>query len=204
MASSRGVPSPRRSAGPGAQLPRTHTRLCTSHSGDNKSQGSQRQEPRAVRDTGRAAGDSQGVQARQLPQGLGGDPSQLVVLQHPVRRGRGLRTPAHGAGGPPEPPTSHTLPSAPASGPEGPGPAPGPAVGFRSSAGTVAWAQARPEGGGAAQGFLGGGADEDDGEVHGCGHWARSPNSRFCGSSAGRVWGQAGFPPWPRFPCLHG
>lgn len=32
--------------------------------------------------------DSQRLQARQLPQRLGGDPSQLVVLQHPVREER--------------------------------------------------------------------------------------------------------------------
>lgn len=44
---------------------------------------------------GGAAGpgwDSQRLQARQLPQRLGGDTSQLVVLQHPARRGGAWRT----------------------------------------------------------------------------------------------------------------
>lgn len=35
--------------------------------------------------------------------------------------------------------------------------------------------------------------------------WARGQNSRFCGSSAGRIWGQAGVPPGLSFPvCMAG
>lgn len=134
VAPPREVLFPQSWAGPGASLPRIHPQVDTHPLTTAEPRHSEAgntgclnvgDKGGAEEGAGRPGWDSQRLQARQLPQRLGGDASQLVVLQHPVRRGGAWRT--HGMrswGASLHPTPRRSLPVTPASEAGGsPGPA---------------------------------------------------------------------------------